>query len=118
MSEVRVGGWSGVENRKHKRVPLKVAITCRGSGRVMEVHSENISSSGLLVRCDDPFPQDSDISVSFTLPDTISAIRLQARVAHVVPGVFMGLEFLEVPAESRGPIDSYVAASLPVAKAK
>jgi uncharacterized protein (TIGR02266 family) len=118
MSEVRVGGWSGVENRKHKRVPLKVAITCRSSERVMQVHSENISSSGLLVRCVDPFPQDSEISVSFTLPDASTFIRLQARVAHVVPGVFMGLEFVEVPAEARAPIERYVASSVPIAKAK
>ena len=118
MSEVRVGEWAGVENRKHKRVPLKVAITCRSSDRVMQVHSENISTSGLLVRCDDPFSQDSEISISFTLPNASTSLGLRARVAHVVPGVFMGLEFLEVPAESRAPIESYVASSDPAARAK
>ena len=118
MSEVRVGGWSGVENRKHKRVPLKVAVACRGNDRAMQVHSENISISGLLVRCDDPFPQDSEISVSFMLPDSSSTILLRARVAHVVPGLFMGVEFMEVPAEARGSIDQYVAASDPVARPK
>jgi hypothetical protein len=32
--------------------------------------------------------------------------------------MFMGLEFLEVPTESRGPIEKYIGASEPVAKPK
>jgi len=118
MSEVHVGEWSGVENRKHRRVPLRVPIECRQGAARLEAVAENISVSGLLVRCKEAFPQDSEISVSFTLPGSPTPIRTQARVAHVVPEMFMGLELLNLPEESRYEIGLFLAAALPVAKPK
>jgi hypothetical protein len=109
MSQVRVEGWSGVENRKHRRVPLKVPIECRQVHEKREGQAENISVSGLLVRCERPFEQDGEISVSFTLPGGADPIHSQARVAHTVPGAFMGLEFLDLLEEYRGQIERYIA---------
>ena len=116
MADVHVGEWSGVENRKHKRVPLKVAIECRSGQTAVEVRSENISVNGLLVRSSEPFPQDAEISVSFTLPGSSKRIQSQARVAHVVPDIFMGLELLNLAAESRAEIERFIAAALPAGK--
>ena len=118
MSEVRVGEWSGVENRKHRRVSLQVPIECRSDQRVLLAKGENISISGLLVRCTEPFPHDSEITVSFTLPSSGAAITSLARVAHIVPGVFMGLELTGLAPGDRKKIDQYVAAALPAAKPK
>ena len=113
MSEVRRDEWSGVENRRHRRVPLQVPIECRGGKRVLLVKSENISISGLLVRCTEPFEQDTEITVSFTLPGSRNVLSSAARVAHVVPGVFMGLELSVLPAEARKQIEDFVAANAP-----
>jgi c-di-GMP-binding flagellar brake protein YcgR len=118
MSEVRVGEWSGVENRKHRRAPLHAAIECRRDQSVMHAHCENISINGLLVRCADPFPQDSEIIISFQLPGAQHPVRSQARVAHMVPAVFMGVEFINLSQESRDEIERYVGAHAPVAKAR
>lgn len=118
MSEVRVEGWSGIENRKHRRVSLQVPIECRSDSRRLLAKAENISISGLLVRCSEPFPHDSEMVVSFTLPGSNTAITTAARVAHVVPGVFMGLELTGLSPEARQQIDQYVAAAPPSAKPK
>jgi PilZ domain len=115
MSEVRVGEWSGVENRRHRRVTLQVPIECRSGQQVFLAKGENISISGLLVRCSDPFPQDSEINVSFTLPGSTEAISTVARVAHFVPGVFMGLELTGLTPEARTQINQYVASADPAA---
>ena len=118
MSEVRVGEWSGVENRKHRRVSLQVPIECRSAQRVVLAIAENISISGLLVRCTEPFPHDSEITVSFTLPGSGAAITSLARVAHIVPSVFMGLELTGLAPGDRKAIDQYVAEEGPAAKPK
>ena len=116
MTDVRVGEWSGIENRKHRRVPLKASIQCRSGKSVVEALAENISINGLLVRSNKPFPQDTEISLSFTLPGSSRRIESQARVAHVVPDAFMGLELLNLTAESRAEIERFVAAAAPVGK--
>ena len=118
MAEVRVGDWSGIENRRHKRVPLHVAIECRSNEAVINGRAENISASGLLVRCADPFPQDSELTISFQLPDGAQTIRCEARVAHMVPAVFMGLEFASLPEPTRAEIARYIDANAPIAKAR
>jgi PilZ domain-containing protein len=118
MSEVHVGEWSGVENRRHKRVPLRVDVECRQGQKWFEARGDNVSISGLLVRCTESFAPDTEITVSFTLPGAASRLRLQARVAHIVPGVFMGLELLKLSEENRAAIERYVEASAPIAKSR
>ena len=117
MADVRVGEWSGVENRRHKRVSVKIPIECRGDAGMVQADSENISISGLLVRAADPFPQDTEITVAFTLPGSASRVSSRARVAHVVPGIFMGVEFLDVSAESRAEIERFIASAVAVVHA-
>jgi hypothetical protein len=118
MSEVRVGEWSGVENRRHRRVSLQVPIECRSGSKVLLAKGENISVSGLLVRCTDPFPHDSEILVAFTLPGSAAMISSVARVAHIVPAVFMGLELTGLSAETRQKIEQYIASIAPAANPK
>ena len=116
MSDVRVGGWSGLEQRKHKRAPLHVAIECSFEGKTVTAHAENISISGLLVRCDITFPQDSEGSVTWTLPDSAQPIRSKARVAHEVPDKFMGLELFGLSAADRERIERFVDAAAAATK--
>ena len=111
MSDVRVGEWSGEEQRKHKRVPLNVPIDCQGVRDAVHGQATNISLRGLLVRCRTVFPEDEEIEVTFTLPGSRQPILSRARVAHVVPDAFMGLELLDPTPESREQIERYVAAA-------
>ena len=109
MSGVRVGEWSGLEQRKHKRAPLHVPIECSFDGRTVSGQAENISISGLLVRCDTTFAQDSEGSITWTLPGSAEPIRSQARVAHEVPEKFMGLELIRPSAADGERIERFVA---------
>ncbi len=117
MSDVRVGEWSGVEQRKHRRAPLHVPIECSFDGRTVAGQAENISTSGLLVRSDTTFAQDSEGTVTWTLPGSAQPIRSKARVAHEVPGKFMGLEFVGPSAADRDRIERFLAeAAVPATK--
>ena len=109
MSGVRVGEWSGVEQRMHKRAPLHVPIECSFGGQTVAGQAENVSISGLLVRCDTTFAQDSEGSITWTLPGSAEPIHSQARVAHEVPDKFMGLEIIGLSTADRERIERFVA---------
>lgn len=109
--------WSGAEKRKHKRVPLGVPVECRSGQRTITGRAENISLSGLLIRTDESIPEDQELTLSFHLPTAEPQIRCRARVAHVVPGAFIGVEFLELAPEFSSLVDRYVA-GLPALQAR
>jgi len=111
MKPVRVGDWSGRELRKHKRAHLGVPIECRSDQMTLQGKAENIGTGGLLVRAEKTFTWDEEIRVSFQWPGSTEAFEVQARVAHVVPDTFMGLEFLDLPSEASERIEQYIAAA-------
>ena len=117
MAPVHVGEWSGQEKRKHKRVPLHVPIECRAGNTALQARAENVSISGLLIRTETPFPEDQEITIRFSLPDSAHVIQCRAHVAHVVPDTFMGVEFLDLSPEFLELIEKYIAAA-PALQAK
>ena len=117
MAPVHVGDWSGKEQRQHKRVLLRVPITCHASQTTVEGSAENVSVSGLLIRAEKTFAEGEEITLRFHLPGSSEGIECRVQVAHVVPDVFMGVEFLNLPPESFALIEKYVAAA-PALQAK
>ena len=117
MPPVHVMEWSGEEKRKHKRVPLHVPIECRAGQTTREARAENVSISGLLIRTEAPFAEDEEIAIRFSLPASTEAIHCRARVAHIVPDAFMGVEFIALPQDSLDRIEKYIAAA-PALQAK
>ena len=113
MEPIRVGEWSGVEQRQHKRVLLGVFIECRSGSVTVAGKAENVSLGGMLVRAEKTFPWDEEVTVSLVLPSSAQTIQARARVAHVVPDAFMGLEFVDLSPVSRRLIEKYVALALP-----
>ncbi len=108
MTEERSGGWSGPEQRRHRRVPLGVPITCSAGSTERAGTAENISVSGLLVRMQSTFPQDEQLTIVFTLPGATDPISAQVRVAHVVPDVFLGLEFSGISPDAQTSVEQYI----------
>jgi hypothetical protein len=116
MSANRVDGFSGAEQRKFKRVPLGASVECRAGFAVYHGKAENISVSGLLVRSEKQSAPDETLQLKFMLPgptpnDSV-IVQAEARVAHLVPGVFMGLEFTDIPPTTRAAIEQYVEAQV------
>jgi hypothetical protein len=104
--------FSGPEQRKFRRVPLGASVECRAGFEVYHGKAENISVSGLLVRSENQSEPDTDLQVKFLIPGMTPSdsviVQARARVAHLVPGVFMGLEFTQIPDSTRMAIEWYV----------
>ena len=111
MHPIRVGEWSGTEQRRHHRVPLGVPLECQSSQGVIQGKAENISTSGLLIRAATTFAEDEEVDLRFRLPGSEPEIQCRGRVAHVVPDVFMGVEFVDLPPEFNKLIQEYLALS-------
>lgn len=117
MCAVRVDNFSGPDQRKYRRVPLGASVECRSGFEVYHGKAENVSVSGLLVRSEKQSDPDTTLHVKFLIPGTNPSesviVQAEARVAHLVPGVFMGLEFTEIPDSTRMAIEWYVNAVPP-----
>src|SRR5689334_19089861 len=116
MCATRNENFSGPEQRKFKRVPLGASVECRSGFEVYHGKAENISVSGLLVRSDKQSAADDTLQLKFMLPGNTPSesviVQATARVAHLVPGVFMGLEFTEIPPATQAAIEQYVEAQV------
>ncbi len=97
--------------RKHERVPLGVPVLCRSGQTKVEGMAENVSVGGLfLIRVAKTFPVNEKIIVEFAIHGSKQA--LEARVVHEVPDLFMGVEFLNLPPNSKELIELHVATQL------
>jgi hypothetical protein len=103
---------SGPELRGHRRISLEVPIECRDGQRTVMGTAVNISLGGVLIRADQTFPWDEAVNFSFALPGSTEILQLKGRIAHVVPGAFMGLEFVELPPSTLERIGQYISAAL------
>lgn len=112
MCAIRVDGFSGPDQRKHRRVPLGASVELRAGFEVYHGKAENISISGLLVRSEKQSASDTTLNLKFLIPGANPSdsviVQAEARVAHLVPGVFMGLEFTQIPDSTRMAIEWYV----------
>jgi PilZ domain len=110
VAAVGAGNWPGEEKRKHKRVALHADVQCRSGETVLNCRIDNISISGLLIRTADPFPQHEELALRFSMPSG-RVIECRARVAHMVPAAFMGVEFIDLPPEAAAVFEQYIAAA-------
>ncbi len=101
---------TNTERRRQKRVPLDILLHCQSAQTLIEGKAENISISGILVRTAKTLPQGEEIDLFFTVPGMTQGIQARGRVAHVVPGAFMGVEFVNLSPESTQQIEQYIAA--------
>ncbi|MBI4458687.1 MAG: PilZ domain-containing protein [Acidobacteria bacterium] len=110
LRPIQIGERLGTEQRRHKRVSLTVSLQCGARGETIQATAENISRNGLLIRAAKTFGEDEEITLSFSLPGSTKSIQCQARVAHVVPDLFMGIEFLGLASEAAQQVEEFVAA--------
>ena len=100
--------------RRNKRALAGFPIECRARNQVILGRAENISQGGVLMRTEQALPWDEVVSLSFVLPGSTETLQVRGRMAHAVAGVFMGLEFLELPPQIRVQIEQYISSVSPV----
>jgi c-di-GMP-binding flagellar brake protein YcgR len=69
--------------------------------------AENISMTGMLIRTARPAPEGETIQLKFTLPAGDKELRMKAVVQHVVPGEYMGLQFVDLDPQVQKAIQEF-----------
>lgn len=100
----------GEERRRSPRVRLMTQVETLGPGASSLGRIQDISVGGLLTVSRDTFEPNSEVTVRFNLPPVPPGLSIEAQgvVAHVLPGVKMGIQFLLLKDDDRKAIDEFV----------
>ena len=100
------------ERRRYHRVPVLETVTCLWDKNRVEGQSVNLSTSGILVSLEKSPPQEAEVYVKFTLPDSSYPVCLPAKVARVTPEGQAGMRFLGLKDEVRERMTKFVDLAL------
>ena len=99
----------GLERREYRRVRLITQVQCAAQGRKDVLVTREVSLGGLLIVTKKPYPTNSEIDVSFSLPFADLPIFCRGQVSYTVKGCGMGVRFLEMSEESRLALKKFLA---------
>jgi hypothetical protein len=100
---------AGVDLRGHRRIAFKVPVECRAGATTIMGSTENIGLGGVLIRASQTLEWDATVTLSFTLPGCTESLNIRGRIAHIVPGKFMGVEFVDLAPAVRERIEEHIA---------
>jgi uncharacterized protein (TIGR02266 family) len=103
--------------RKHPRYKVTILVDCSTRDLFVSNKVDNISSGGLFIRSEIPFPLNAEVRLILYLPAARGHIRATGRVVwnrhinkhsrDVVPG--SGICFISMSASDRATLEEYLA---------
>jgi len=96
------------ERRRYYRQPVKMLVTVVAGENEFRATSTNISEGGMALRLHQTLPKGAAPRLQFTLPETNSALDLEAEVAWADVTGHTGLRFRNVPPSSLGLIEKWL----------
>ena len=97
-----------IEKRQYRRVKLITELGCEAMGREEVALSRDISVGGMFVTAQTPFPQNSEIALSFRLKSGEPLISCRGKIMHATKGMGMGVMFLDLSEEVRRTLREFV----------
>jgi hypothetical protein len=88
-----------------------LSLLYEGHGEAIPVRVPDISPSGMFINTPDSFPEGSVLNLEFRLPTSPDWIKIRGEVRYCVPGVGVGVEFIEISAEHREAIREQILAA-------
>jgi len=101
-----------IERRQYRRVKLVTQIKCEPLSRDDLLVTRDISTGGLFITTKAPLPMNSEVTVSFRLGPQVPAINCRGKVVNSLPGLGMGVHFVDLNEASRLAIQNFVDESL------
>lgn len=111
-----MGTKSGDNRRKDSRFDVTIKVDYSTKGMFVSNYVTNLSKGGVFIQTDDPLPIQSQINLTFTLPDFNVKIEAKGKVtwtydikrgtSTIVPG--MGIKFTELADQHKALIENYI----------
>ena len=108
------------ERRKHQRVPTQILIKYRSADQFFSDYIQNISRGGIFVPTQQPLPENTQLQISFSLPNYDRLITTEGIVVHSVHAnsactdspAGMGIQFKALSEKNQQLIDAYIESLL------
>jgi len=81
-----------------------LAISYEGFSEQIPVRAPDISETGMFINTGKVFPEGAVIKVRFRLTRTLYEVEARAEVRYNLPGVGIGVEFVDISPEARDAI--------------
>jgi c-di-GMP-binding flagellar brake protein YcgR len=88
-----------------------LSVACEGSGEEITLRAPDISSTGMFINIPNHFPEGTVLRVSFRLPRSNFEVIARCEVRYCLPGVGVGVEFIEISPEAQQAIDEELQVS-------
>jgi hypothetical protein len=98
------------QRRAIRIVDHDLKIIYDGCSDWVDVRSPDISTSGLFINTPHSFAKGTRLKLRFELPGTGTRIQAVGEVRHCLPGVGVGVEFVDLHELARREIQKYVDA--------
>ncbi len=89
-----------------------VSLNYEGRSEVLSVHLPDISPTGMFVNTPTTYPEGTVFKVSFRLSHSNHAVDVRGEVRYCLPGVGVGVEFIDIRPEDEKAIQKELRASL------
>jgi len=83
----------------------ELALTYEGSSENVPVRAPDVSIYGMFINTAQSFPEGAVVKVHFTLSKTNYEVDIRAEVRYCLPGVGIGVEFIDVTPEAQSKIE-------------
>ena len=95
------------EERYHAYV-RSLSVTYEGSPEDITLRAPDISSKGMFINTPNHLPEGAVLRVSFQLPRSNFEITARCEVRYCLPGVGIGVEFVEISEEAQRAIEDEI----------
>jgi hypothetical protein len=95
----------GLARHPHLR---ELSMTYEGHNESVSIHPPDISAKGMFINTATRFPEGSVLKLRFRLARTGVEIATRCEVRYCLPGVGVGVEFLDLPPECASVIEKEI----------
>jgi len=105
------------DRRKDPRFDVNIKVDYSTKGMFVSNYVTNLSKGGVFIQTDDPLPLQSQINLTFTLPEFNIKIEAKGKVtwtydikkgtSTIVPG--MGIKFTDLATKHKTLIEDYIS---------
>jgi hypothetical protein len=113
MSSDATNGNPPVPKRQFERYTSyrDLAVNYEGYSEEIPVHIPDISIHGMFINTPHQFPNGAVLNVKFTLTRSNYEVQARSEVRYCLPGVGVGLEFIEISPEAQKAIEEELRVS-------
>jgi hypothetical protein len=97
-----------IDKRVHRRAKLVTQVKCDALGRNEVLVTRDVSVGGLFISTKTPLPLESVAGIFFSVGYSSHSISCKGKVVYSMPGMGMGIEFMDLKDESRQMLQKFV----------